>query len=233
MSIRSPQFLLSTEGQQLRHLVQRCTRLKVFLCFSGTDTARPVGQYRHKLDKTRCGWSSSCSGCNINVFSHCSCYSCIHSTTAMLSVTKQEYSLSSLAKETRLDFQQSSTRRPHSPSSCLEAFIKSLYDSILLLGSSLKREDAKQNKAPAWNKMNSFPGTDLFSLEISFPTFSHSPKGSSTYPLHHSAKIIRRKSGNHLSDTGCHVAPPLPPNEYWAFKQMHNVNGVSKNLTEV
>lgn len=102
-------------------------------------------------------------------------------------------------EETRLDFQQSSTRRTRSPSGFLESF-KLLYDSILLLDCSLKREDAKQNKALAWNKMNNYSGRDSFSLEISFHTFSHSSKESSTCPLRHSAKIIRRKSRNLLPD---------------------------------
>lgn len=141
-------------------------------------------------------------------------------------MTKQ--SLSNLAGETRLDFQQSSTRRPHSPSSCLESFIKLLYDSILLLGCFLKRDDTKQNKNPAWNKMSNFPRTQ----EISFPT-SHSPKDSSTCPRHRNAKIIMRKSRNLLANTGCHVAPPLPPSAYWAFKQTRNVNEAFKNLLEV
>lgn len=162
------------------------------------------------------------------------CYSYTHSTTVMLLMTKQEQSLSNFAQETRLDFQQSSTPRPHQPSSFLEPFIKLLYDSILLLGCSFKREDAKHNKALAWNQMNYFPGTDSFSLEISFLTLSHFPKDSYFSPLHHSVNIIRRKSRNHLSDTSCHIAPPLLPQRvYGAFKQMHNVNRVSKNLTEV
>lgn len=190
----------------------------------------------HEPDRTTRGWSSSRSWWKASVLPRYSFtwYSRTCNTTEQHSPCLNSNSCCQclLKRPANIGLPASSTPRPCFPSSFLQSF-KLLYDSVLLLDCSLKREDAKQNKALAWNKMNNYSGRDSFSLAIAFHTFSHSYKESSTCPLHHSAKIIKMKSRNLLSDIVSHVVPPLPSSEYWAYRQIYNMHGIFKNLTEV